>query len=87
MPVFNIEEKDFLDMTEKLIGTDNNWAAHVTQEIPLPRTSSPSPTNNQPGALEQLETFTKDDMDMNALKTGIQALIDPLSNPYKFQLN
>ena len=29
MPVFNIEEKDFLDRTEKLIGTDNNSEAHV----------------------------------------------------------
>ena len=27
MPVFNFEEKDFLDRTEKLIGTDNNWEA------------------------------------------------------------
>ena len=39
MAIFNAEEKDFLDKTEKLMGTDNNWEAHVTQQIPLPRTS------------------------------------------------
>ena len=32
--------------------------------VPLPRTSSPCPSNNQPGSLEQLETFTEDDIDI-----------------------
>ena len=64
MPVFNIEEKDFLDRTEKLVRTDNNWEAHVAQQIPLPRTSFRGPTNSQQGSLEQLETYTKDDMDI-----------------------
>ena len=64
MAVFNVEEKNFLDRTEKLIGTDNNWEAHVVQQISLPRTSSSSPNNKQPGSLEQLETFTEDDIDI-----------------------
>ena len=64
MAIFNVEEKDFLDRTEKIIGTDSNWEAHVAQQIPLPRTNSPSPTHKQPGSLEQLETFTEDDMDI-----------------------
>ena len=73
VPVFNVEEKDFLDRTEKLMGTDNNWEAHVAQQIPLTRTSSPGPTNNQPGSLEPLETFTKDDMDIsNFSQRGLQ---------------
>ena len=63
MAISNAEEKDFLDKTEKLIGTDNNWEAHFAQQIPLPRTSSLSPNNKQLGSLEQLESFTKDDMD------------------------
>ena len=54
MPVLNIEEKDFLDQTEKLVGTDNRWEAHIAQQVPLPRTSSPCPSNHQPGSLEQL---------------------------------
>ena len=62
--IFNVEEKDFLDKTEKLIGTDNDLEAHVAKQIPLPRTSSPSPNNKQLGSLEQLETFTKDSMDI-----------------------
>ena len=64
MPVFYIEEKVFLDRIKKLLGTDNNWEVHVVQQIPLPRTSSPSPTNSQQGPLEQPETFNKDDMDI-----------------------
>ena len=62
IPILNIEERDFLDQTEKLLGTDNRWEAHIAQQVPIPRTSSPCPSNNQPGSLEQLNTFTEDDM-------------------------
>ena len=64
IPVLNIKERDFLDQTEKLLGTDNRWEAHIAQQVPLPRTSSPCPSNNQLGSLEQLETCTDDDMDI-----------------------
>ena len=36
----------------------------MAQQIPLPRTSSPTQTDKQPGSLEQLEVDTKDDMDI-----------------------
>ena len=62
--MLNIEEADFLDQTEKLLGEDNRWEAYVAQLIPLPRTSSPCPSNSQRGSLEQLETVTEDDMDV-----------------------
>ena len=64
MPVLNIEEKDFLDWTEKLLGTDNRWEAQVAQQVPLPKTSSPCPRYHQLGSLEQLKTFTDNDMDI-----------------------
>ena len=64
IPVLNVEEKDFLDWTEKLPGTDNRWEAHMAQQVPLPRTSSPCPIKHQPGSLEQLEMFTDDGMDI-----------------------
>ena len=64
MTIFNVEERNFLDKTEKLVGTDNNWEAHLAQQIPLPRTSYPSPNNKQLGSQEQLEIFTEDDMDI-----------------------
>ena len=57
IPVLNIEENDFLECTEKLLGTDNRWEAHVPQQVPLPRTSSLCPNNHQLGSLEQLETL------------------------------
>ena len=41
MPVLNIKESDFLDRTEKLLDKDANWEAHVAQQVPLPRSSSP----------------------------------------------
>ena len=62
MPVLNIED-DFLDRTEKLLEKDTKWEAHVAQQIPLPRSSSPYP-NDKPGSLEQLEPKMDDDMDM-----------------------
>ena len=51
MAIFNAEERNFLDKTEKLVGTDNNWEGHVAQQVPLTRTSSPSPNTDdkQPG--------------------------------------
>ena len=64
MPVLNIEESDFLDRTEKLLGKDNKWEVHVAQQVPLPRSSSPYPKDSQPGSLEQLEPKTEDDMDV-----------------------
>ena len=36
----------------------------MAQQIPLPRTSSPTHTNKQLGSLEQLEVFTEDEMDI-----------------------
>ena len=45
MSIFNAEEREFLNKMEKLLGTGNNWEAHVTQQIPLPRTSSPAHSN------------------------------------------
>ena len=63
MPVLNIAESNFLDQTENLLGKDTKWEAHMAQQIPLPRSSSPSPVN-KPGPLEQLEPETDDDMDM-----------------------
>ena len=64
MSVFNAGEREFLNKMEKLLGTGNNWEAHVAQQILLPRTSSPTHTNKQPGSLEQLEVFTEDEMDI-----------------------
>ena len=63
IPVLNIEESDFLERTEKLLEKDNKWEAHVAQQIPLPRSSSPTP-DNQTRTKEQLEPETEDDMDM-----------------------
>ena len=83
MPVFNIEERDFLDRTEKPIGTDNNLEAHVAQQILLPRTSSPGPPNNQPGSLEQLETFTEDDMDIRDFSERPANDMGPPKSPRK----
>ena len=64
IPVLNVEEKDFPDWTEKLLGTDNRWEAYVAQQVALHRTSSLYPSNHQPGSLEQLKTFTDYDMDI-----------------------
>ena len=63
MPVLNIKESDFLDRTKKLLEKDMKWEAHVAQQIPLPRSSSPCP-ENRPGSLAQLEPKTDDYMDM-----------------------
>ena len=64
MPMLNIEESNFLDRTDKLLGRDHKWETHVAQQVPLPRTTSPCPSNNQTGSLEHLEPETKDDMDI-----------------------
>ena len=57
MPVLNIKESNFLDRTEKLLEKNMKWEAHVAQQVPLPRSSSPYP-NDKPGSLEQLEPET-----------------------------
>ena len=64
MPIFNTGEQEFLYRTEKLLDTRNTWESHVAQQILLPRTSSPTHTDKQPGSLEQLEVDTGDDMDI-----------------------
>ena len=66
MAIFNVEERNVLDKTEKLVGTDNNWEGHVAKQIPLLRTSSTSPNTNdkQPGLPQQLEIFSEDNMDI-----------------------
>ena len=46
-----------------LLGKDSGWNAHVAQQIPLPRSSSPYP-DDRPGALEQLEPETDEDIDI-----------------------
>ena len=63
MPILNITENDFLDRTENLLGKETKWEAHVAQQVPLPRTSSPYPVD-EPGPLKQLEPETDDDMDI-----------------------
>ena len=45
MPILNIAESDFLDRTEKLLGKEMKWEAHVAQQIPLHRSSSPYPVD------------------------------------------
>ena len=64
MPMSNIEEANFIDWTEKLLGKDNRWEDHVAQQVPLPRTSCPYPSNSLTGSLEQLERVTEDSMDV-----------------------
>ena len=63
MSVLNIKESDFLDRTKKLLEKNMKWEAHIAQQIPLPRSSSPCP-ENRPGSLEQLEPEMDDDMDV-----------------------
>ena len=63
-PIFNTGELEFLNKTEKLLGTGNNWESHVAQQILLPRISSSIHTDKQLGSLEQLEVDTGDDMDI-----------------------
>ena len=63
-PIFNTGEQEFLNKTEKLLGTGNNWESHVAQQILLPRMSSPTHIDKQLGSLEQLEVDTGDNMDI-----------------------
>ena len=62
-PTFKITEEEFLGRTDKLLGKDSKWEAHVAQQFPLPRSSSPYP-DDRPGALEQLEPETDDVIDI-----------------------
>ena len=64
MPMLSVQESNFFDQTEKLLGKDNRWEAHIAQQVPLPRTSSPCPSSSQTGSLEQLETVPEDDVDV-----------------------
>ena len=59
----NIMEDEFCDRTENLLGKETKWEAHVVQQIPLPRSISPYP-DDRPGALDQLEPETDDDIDV-----------------------
>ena len=43
IPLLNIEEANFLNRTDKLLGRDHKWETLVVQQVPLPRTSSPAP--------------------------------------------
>ena len=61
---FNAGEQEFLNKTEILLGTGDNWESHVVQQIPLPRTSLPTHTDKQLGSLEQLEVDTENDVDI-----------------------
>ena len=64
IPTFKITEEEFLERTEKLLGKeDSKWEAHVAQQIPLPRASSPYPDDRQE-TLEQLELETDKDIDI-----------------------
>ena len=59
MSIFNAGEQEFMNKTEKLLGTGDNWESHVAQQILLPRTSLPTHTDKQPGSLGQLEVVTE----------------------------
>ena len=78
-----MEERNFLDKSEKLVGTDNNLEVHVAQQIPLPRTSSPSPNNKQLGLQEQLEIFTEDGMDIRDFSERLTIDMRPPKPPRK----
>ena len=78
-----LRKKDFLDRTEKLIATDNNWAARVAQQIQLPRTSSLGPTNSHLGSLEQLENFIEDDVDIRDFSERLANDMRPPKPPRK----
>ena len=59
-----ISQEDSMDRTDKVLGKDAKREAHVAQQIPLPRSSSPYP-DNRPGIHEQLEPETEDEIDIN----------------------
>ena len=61
--ILNIMDDKFHDITENFSGKETKWEAHVAQQIPLLRSSSPYP-DNRPGVLEQLEPETDDDLDV-----------------------
>ena len=63
MPILNITESDFLDRTENLLGKEMKWEAHMSQQIPSPRSSLPYPVDRL-GSLGQLKPETDDDMDI-----------------------
>ena len=81
--MLNIEEADFLEWTEKLFRKDNSWEAHVAQQVPLSRRSSPFPSNSQTGSSEQLETVTEDDMDIRDFSERLANDLRPPKPPRK----
>ena len=52
-----------MDRTEKLLGKII-MEAHMAQQVPLPRSSSSFPNDEQPSSLGQLEPETEDEMDV-----------------------
>ena len=68
-PTFEITEEEFLDRTDKLLGKDSKCEVHVAQQPPLPRASSPYP-DDRPGALEELEPETDDNIDIRDYMEG-----------------
>ena len=80
MPMLNIEGADFLDRTDELLGRDHKWETHVAQ-VPLPRTSSLCPSNNQTGSLAHLEPETEDDMDIRDFPKDLPTTLDLPSCP------
>ena len=62
-PTIVISEEEFLDRTDKVLAKDAKWEAHVGQQIPLPRSSSPY-LDDRPGALEQLEPEMDEDIEI-----------------------
>ena len=78
-PPIIISEEEFLHRTDKLLGKDSKWEAHVAPQIPLPRASSPY-LDDRPGALEQLEPETDDDIDITEYTENLPMMED-LQNP------
>ena len=83
MSIFNAGKQEFLNKMEKILGTGDNWESHVAQQIPLPRTSSPTHTDKQPESLEQLEVVTEDDMDIRDFSERPTNDMRPLKPPRK----
>ena len=59
-----MSKEDFMDRTNKVLGKNAKWEAHVANQIPLPRSSSPYP-NDRLNPFEQLEPETEDEIDVN----------------------
>ena len=86
IPILNVEEVDFLNRTDRLLGKDHKWETHIAQQVPLPRTSSPYPSVNQPRSMEQLETMMDDDMDVRDFSSRPTNDLRPPKPPRKTQV-